>query len=505
MKRWQLMSTQLGICNAATCRLGLWFANPAEHAGSTPAAGPWSSSSVCNISTISGRSSANSSSSNNNISKARVFGPMRHAPWDVPGQHAHTQPKRPSQHLSTPLPDVKAQPSHASTPPDEQRWLQQVPGMQPDTPPASAQQLLRAVQGRDRKWVRAAMAGGVHREVIASTQAGPFRPFVFDTECAWTSRSSQNVLEVCMVDIVSGDRFTTLVSTGKDISDQCMRIHGISQEIVAGAPRSHQAFLALLLWVAQRCRQAAARPLLVAHNTAFHVDVLAAELAALGNLLPVSWHQLCTWRLAKRLLPDQPDAQEEPDRKVSRKLFDLAARFGCGVDTQAHRAEPDTDLTIGMLGAMLRAHYPQTAMSSSNSSSGSSSGEAGQADTAVVPAAASTVLAALQAGVLKEDVLDVSWPREKRLASYAQGAEKWNNEKLAMSLKILVQDSMNVHKELGLAPPKDVLVCSQHFAKYTSGSLIPVVKSLPLEPLLKALEEKASYGSSEEVGQVTQQ
>jgi len=372
--------------------------------------------------------------------------------------------------------------------------------MQPDTPPASAQQLLRAVQGRDRKWVRAAMAGGVHREVIASTQAGPFRPFVFDTECAWTSRSSQNVLEVCMVDIVSGDRFTTLVSTGKDISDQCMRIHGISQEIVAGAPRSHQAFLALLLWVAQRCRQAAARPLLVAHNTAFHVDVLAAELAALGNLLPVSWHQLCTWRLSKRLLPGQPGGTDPQARKPSRRLLDLAAWFGCGVHTQQqHRAEPDAELAIAMLGAMLSTHYPQLLVR--NGRGGGEGCSVLQSDRSAPSCTPRSVLqAALDARVLREDVADVSAPRQRQLAAHALRVANKNKQKLALELRGLIQGSVDVHRQLGLQPPQDVMACSQHLANTTPSriSQAAAVKTLPLQHLARALKEQASDGSSNE-------
>ncbi|GFH13753.1 DNA polymerase III PolC-type, partial [Haematococcus lacustris] len=145
--------------------------------------------------------------------------------------------------------------------------------------------------------------------LFAVTAAGhPLRFFLLDTE----TTTCHQALEVHVVDAHSGALFDTLVRPWEDDTilknriGKSEQIHGIGAHMLADAPSSQQAVLALQCWMFQRCRAGGgATPVLVAHNVAFDSRVLHIAFGKAGVAMPDSWLQLCTLALAKALLPTQ--------------------------------------------------------------------------------------------------------------------------------------------------------------------------------------------------------
>jgi DNA polymerase III epsilon subunit family exonuclease len=75
-----------------------------------------------------------------------------------------------------------------------------------------------------------------------------------------------------------GERFSTLVNPEQPISQEVIAIHGISDEMVKGAPRSREALIAFL--------EFSSNSVLLAHNAGFDVGVVSLELAKSGVPAP---------------------------------------------------------------------------------------------------------------------------------------------------------------------------------------------------------------------------
>lgn len=87
--------------------------------------------------------------------------------------------------------------------------------------------------------------------------------------------------------------FDTLIDSGASISYGAFRVHGISEDMLAGKPTPQDAW--------QRFREFVGISPLVAHNAPFDSAFVRHELSLLGVGLPNPWH--CTVRLARKRLP----------------------------------------------------------------------------------------------------------------------------------------------------------------------------------------------------------
>ena len=123
--------------------------------------------------------------------------------------------------------------------------------------------------------------------------------------------------------------FATLVDPERSIPAFITNLTGISKETVAGSPPSREVLPSLLDFIGDS--------VIVAHHSQFDRRFLENELA-LAHLPPLTNSDLCTNRLARRILPWLP----------SKSLGSLAAFFGVEI-ADRHRAAADAQATCQLL------------------------------------------------------------------------------------------------------------------------------------------------------------
>ncbi|MCA9539293.1 MAG: 3'-5' exonuclease [Myxococcales bacterium] len=161
-------------------------------------------------------------------------------------------------------------------------------------------------------------------------------PFlVVDVETTGLDPRLDRVVEVCAVVVRPGEAprvvLDTLVDPG--ITVRATRIHGITDEDVAGAPR----FADLL----DTIRALAARRVVAGHNVTFDLGFLAAEAERLGQ--PLRPPHFCTMRLPGLF-----------GRPANWPLWWACQRNGVAFDGQAHSARGDARATTGLLLQQMR-------------------------------------------------------------------------------------------------------------------------------------------------------
>jgi DNA polymerase III subunit epsilon len=157
------------------------------------------------------------------------------------------------------------------------------------------------------------------------------RHVVVDLETTGLSpRQGHRIIEIGAVAVEGGaisDEFTTLVDAGVPVPIEVQAIHGITDEMLEGSPKTEEAL--------PRFREFIGDSALVAHNAAFEVTFLRHELARLKLCLPN--HHVCTLEMSRRLLPRLPDYTLE---MVYLHLFPDPAFL-----RQNHRALDDARMT----------------------------------------------------------------------------------------------------------------------------------------------------------------
>ncbi len=140
------------------------------------------------------------------------------------------------------------------------------------------------------------------------------------------------VTEVGAVCVSGGkitDTYSSLVNPDRRIPGMITSLTGITEQMVAGAPRFGE--------VAARVSDAIAGRVFVAHNAAFDWRFMCHEMQMATGMQPRG-RQLCTVRLARKLLPELP----------SRGLDSLALYFGLRIESR-HRALDDAVATAKLL------------------------------------------------------------------------------------------------------------------------------------------------------------
>ncbi len=164
------------------------------------------------------------------------------------------------------------------------------------------------------------------------------RVVVVDVETTGLSaQRGGRVIEVGAVALEDGvivAEFGTLIDTGASISYGAYRVHGISEEMLAGQPEPSE------VW--QAFHELVGNAALVAHNAPFDSAFVRHELGLLGKELPNPW--LCTVRLARRALPQLPNHRLDT---VYRHLFGAIPH-----DAARHRALDDARLTAQVFGRL---------------------------------------------------------------------------------------------------------------------------------------------------------
>ena len=136
------------------------------------------------------------------------------------------------------------------------------------------------------------------------------------------------------------EKFTTLINPECYISPYFISLSGITNEMVAKAPKFHE--------IAKTIIDMTEGKIFVAHNVAFDYGFIKDEFAGLGY--KYKRETLCTVRLSRKLMPG----------KLSYSLGRLCESIGIDVQNR-HRAEGDVDATIQLFDRLLelKSMHPQ--------------------------------------------------------------------------------------------------------------------------------------------------
>jgi DNA polymerase-3 subunit epsilon len=132
------------------------------------------------------------------------------------------------------------------------------------------------------------------------------------------------------------EQFQTLVDPEMHIPAYVVRIHGITDAMVKGAPRARHVLAAFNEFVGRRA--------LLAHNAAFDRRILTQEMQRVAHPRP-QLPMFCTLRLSRKIFPDAPN-----------HTLSTLARYLRIPDPPAHRALADCLTTVGVFAACAARH-----------------------------------------------------------------------------------------------------------------------------------------------------
>lgn len=124
-----------------------------------------------------------------------------------------------------------------------------------------------------------------------------------------------------------GEEFHTLIGTDKRITKAAQKIHGITQEMLSGQPKTEEALTGFQQFIGDST--------LVAYNADFDIGFLGYEYSRIGQGLR-NCH-ICTLKLSRKLYPGLPDYRLET---VAKHVLGIEIDKG-----RRHRALDDARLT----------------------------------------------------------------------------------------------------------------------------------------------------------------
>ena len=164
-------------------------------------------------------------------------------------------------------------------------------------------------------------------------RAGPL--VVFDLETTGLDPTAERIIEIGAMKL-EGMRpvaeFSFLVSTHIELTDDIIRLTGITPDMLRGQPKIEDVLPKFLEFIEGS--------ILVAHNAEFDVSMIKAACSRAG--IDLDWPCFCTLKMARELLPDLEN----------KKLDTLAKHYGLTFEAR-HRAIGDIKVTTGVLSGML--------------------------------------------------------------------------------------------------------------------------------------------------------
>ncbi len=158
---------------------------------------------------------------------------------------------------------------------------------------------------------------------------------VTDVETTGSNPASNRVTDICSVALRDGEvlqEVSSLVNPRQHIPSMIQKMTGITDAMVYNAPSESDVFRRV-----HRMFATASNPVFVAHNVQFDWGFVSHAMARSG-VPPADIQRLCTYRLAKRLLP----------RHKRFNLGALAEHFDIKI-AQRHRAQGDAWATVKIL------------------------------------------------------------------------------------------------------------------------------------------------------------
>ncbi len=144
------------------------------------------------------------------------------------------------------------------------------------------------------------------------------------------------ITEICILihdGLLVTEKFSTLISPECYIAPIYTNITGITNQMVASAPKFHEVANTILKLTQNRT--------FVAHNVSFDYNFIKGEFAALGY--EYEREKLCTVRLSRKLIPG----------KKTYSLGPLCQSLGISNDAR-HRAEGDAVATAKLFDILLQ-------------------------------------------------------------------------------------------------------------------------------------------------------
>lgn len=162
---------------------------------------------------------------------------------------------------------------------------------------------------------------------------------IIDIEtCGASARYKKGrIIEICIVlhdGLMVTDVFTTLINPECNISTFFTNISGITNDMVADAPKFYE--------VAKKIIELTEGRIFVAHNSAFDYGYVKEEFAMLGY--KYKRDTLCTVKLSRKLLPG----------RLSYSLGKLCATVGIEIEAR-HRAKGDALATAKLFDILMQA------------------------------------------------------------------------------------------------------------------------------------------------------
>jgi DNA polymerase-3 subunit epsilon len=155
------------------------------------------------------------------------------------------------------------------------------------------------------------------------------RAVLFDTETTGLEPlTGDRVVEFAAIelenDLPTDRHFHRLINPGRDIPEEVVRIHGITDAHVRDAPRFEAVVDDILAFLGDG--------MLIAHNAPFDFGFMNAELARLKRPALERARMVDTLALAKARFPGMPNSLDALCRRFG---IDLAGRGVCGTDRRA--------------------------------------------------------------------------------------------------------------------------------------------------------------------------
>jgi DNA polymerase III epsilon subunit family exonuclease len=158
---------------------------------------------------------------------------------------------------------------------------------------------------------------------------------VFDLETTGLDPTADRIIEVGAIKLDKMRpvaEFSSLVSTSIELTDDIIRLTGITPAMLEGQPTIDEVLPRFLEFI-DGC-------ILVAHNAEFDLSMIKAASSRAG--IDLDWPCFCTLKMARELLPDLEN----------KKLDTLASYYGLSFEAR-HRAIGDIKVTVGVLGGLL--------------------------------------------------------------------------------------------------------------------------------------------------------
>lgn len=158
---------------------------------------------------------------------------------------------------------------------------------------------------------------------------------IIDIETTGGSPQTEKITEISLLNhdgLRITDEFTTLVNPEKKIPTFITDITGITDEMVAGAPRFYE--------IARKIVEMTENRIFVAHNVAFDYGFIREEFRQLGYTY--SRDKLCTVKLSRKIIPGHR----------SYSLGKLCSELNIRIENR-HRARGDAMATVRLFEMLL--------------------------------------------------------------------------------------------------------------------------------------------------------